>query len=97
LFADSTATSIGALLGTSNTTIMLKVLQESAWEEEPVLHRFSPHCFLPGIVPVTDCRYGNIRRNCSGTYCSGILMMESLAKIKWDEFEEAVSAFSRLL
>jgi len=23
----------------------------------------------------------------------GILMMESLAKIKWDEFEEAVSAF----
>jgi len=72
---------------------MLKVLQESAWEEEPVLHRFSPHCFSSWHCSCHRLPYGNIRRNCSGTYCSGYFDDGVPCQIKWDEFEEAVSAF----
>jgi len=72
---------------------MLKVLQESAWRKNRSYIGFHRIVFLPGIVPVTDCRMVTSAATAPALIVVGILMMESLAKIKWDEFEEAVSAF----
>ncbi len=94
LFADATATSVGALLGTSNTTTYV----ESAAGIEAggktgmtsavvgilflLCLFFSPIALMVPTAAVAPA-----------LIVVGILMMESMTKIKWDQFEDAAAAF----
>jgi len=94
LFADATATSVGALLGTSNTTTYIESASgieaggRTGMTSAVVGILFLLSLFLSPIalmVPMAAVAPALI--------VVGILMMESIAKIKWDNFEDAASAF----
>lgn len=94
LFADATATSIGALLGTSNTTTYVESAAGIGVGGKTGLTSvvtavlfiicliFAP---VAGIVPSAATAPALI--------IVGVLMMESFGKIKWDDFDEALAAF----
>lgn len=94
LFADATATSIGALLGTSNTTTYVESAAgisqggKTGLTSTTVGVLFLACLFLAplaGIVPGAATAPALI--------VVGILMAESLGKIEWQEFEIAVASF----
>lgn len=94
LFADATATSIGALLGTSNTTTYVESASgieaggKTGLTSTVVALLFLVSLFLSpiaGMVPASATS--------SALIVVGILMMEPLMKVKWGEFEEAAPAF----
>lgn len=94
LFADATATSIGALLGTSNTTTYVESAAGIGIGGKTGLTSvftailfaicliFAP---VAGVIPAAATAPALI--------VVGILMMSSFAKISWDEFDEALPAF----
>ncbi len=94
LFADATATSIGALLGTSNTTTYVESAAgigaggKTGFTSVVTAILFAA-CLLfapvAGIVPAAATAPALI--------IVGILMMSSFAKIRWEDFDEALSAF----
>lgn len=94
LFADATATSIGALLGTSNTTTYV----ESAAGIEAG-GKTGMTSATVGILFILSLFLAPIALMVPGSATApalivvGILMMGSLKDIKWDELEEAVPAF----
>ncbi|MHC1749513.1 MAG: NCS2 family permease [Cellulosilyticaceae bacterium] len=94
LFADSTATSIGALLGTSNTTTYVESAAgisqggKTGLTAVVVAILFLLATFIGpfiGIVPAAATAPALI--------VVGVLMMESIGKIDWTELEVAVPAF----
>ncbi len=94
LFADATATSIGAVLGTSNTTTYVESAAGIAAGGKTGLTSATVGMMLllslfispiAGMVPSAATSAALI--------AVGILMIESLGKIKWDEIEEAIPAF----
>lgn len=94
LFADATATSVGALLGTSNTTTYIEsaagmaVGGRTGLTSAVVGVLFLLSLFLSPIammIPTAAIAPALI--------VVGILMMEALMKIEWDKFDEAVAAF----
>lgn len=94
LFADATATSIGALLGTSNTTTYIESAAgisqggKTGLTSTTVGVLFLACLFLApiaGMVPAAATAPALI--------VVGILMAESLGKIKWAEFEIAAASF----
>ena len=94
LFADATATSIGALLGTSNTTTYVESAAgigaggRTGLTSVTVGVLFLLSIFIApimGIVPSAATAPALI--------VVGILMVESFGKIVWDDFSEAVPAF----
>lgn len=94
LFADATATSIGALLGTSNTTTYVESAAgisqggKTGLTSTTVGVLFLACLFLApiaGIVPGAATAPALI--------VVGILMAESLSKIEWQEFEIAAASF----
>ena len=94
LFADSTATSIGALLGTSNTTTYVEsaagisVGGRTGLTAVVVAVLFLlclPFASLFGIVPA--------QATAPALIIVGIMMAESFAGIKWNDLEEAIPAF----
>lgn len=94
LFADATATSIGALLGTSNTTTYVESAAgigaggKTGLTSVTVGVLFLISIFfapLMGMVPAAATAPALI--------VVGILMVESFGKIRWDDFEEAMPAF----
>lgn len=94
LIADATATSIGALLGTSNTTTYVESAAGIAAGGKTGLTSVVTAVFfliclfispLAGMVPGAA--------TASALIVVGILMMESMSKIKWGDFDEAVAAF----
>ncbi len=94
LFADATATSIGALLGTSNTTTYVESAAGiGAGGRTGLTSVFTAALFLiclifapvAGIVPAAATAPALI--------IVGILMMGSFAKIDWEDFDEAIGAF----
>jgi len=94
LFADATATSVGALFGTSNTTTYIEsaagmaVGGKTGLTSAVVSALFILSLFVSPIalmVPMAAVAPALI--------VVGILMMESLLKVKWDNFEEASAAF----
>jgi len=94
LFADATATSIGALFGTSNTTTYI---ESAAGISEGGRTGFTsvivaalfliclPLVALFGMVPAVATAPALI--------IVGIMMAESFAGIKWNELDEAIPAF----
>ena len=94
LFADATATSIGALLGTSNTTTFVESAAgigqggRTGLTSVTAAALFLVSLFLApimGMVPGAATAPALI--------VVGILMMDSLRNIEWGEFEIAVPAF----
>lgn len=94
LFADATATSLGALLGTSNTTTYVESAAGIAAGGKTGLTSA-----VVGILFIASLFLSPIAGMVPGAATApalivvGILMIESLGKIKWDEFEEAAAAF----
>jgi len=98
LFADSIATSIGALAGTSNTTTYIEsaagigVGGKSGFASVITALLFLlclPLMSLFGIVPS--------QATAPALIIVGVLMAESFAGIKWDDIEEALPAFLTVL
>jgi len=97
LFADAAATSIGALLGTSNTTTYVESASGiAAGGRTGITSIVTAVMFLLclpfskvfGIVPASAVAPALI--------VVGIMMASSLAEIKWGDFAEAVPAFLTL-
>lgn len=94
LFADATATSVGALLGTSNTTTYVESAAGIA-----VGGKTGLTSAVVGILFLASLFLSPIALMVPGAATApalivvGILMIESLAKIKWEDFEEAAAAF----
>jgi len=98
LFADATATSIGSLLGTSNTTTYVEsaagigVGGRTGLTSVVVAVLFLlclPFASLFGIVPA--------QATAPALIVVGILMVESFAGIKWNNIEDAIPAFFTVL
>ncbi|MDR2855929.1 MAG: NCS2 family permease [Methanomicrobiales archaeon] len=94
LFADATATSLGALFGTSNTTTYVEsaagigVGGRTGFTALVVAALFLlclPFASLFGIVPA--------EATAPALIVVGILMVEAFADIRWKELEEAIPAF----
>ena len=94
LFADATATSVGALFGTSNTTTYIESASgiaaggKTGLTSATVGILFVASLFLAPIALMVP-----FAASAPALIVVGILMMESIAKVKWDEFEDAASAF----
>lgn len=94
LFADATATSIGALLGTSNTTTYIESASgisqggKTGLTSTTVGVLFLLSLF---IAPIAGMVPG--AATAPALIVVGILMAESLGKIVWAEFEIAVASF----
>ena len=94
LFADATATSVGALLGTSNTTTYVEsasgiaVGGKTGMTSAVVGLLFLASLFVSPIALMVPSA-----ATAPALIVVGILMMESIAKVKWDEFEDAAAAF----
>jgi len=98
LIADATATSIGALLGTSNTTTYVESAAGIGAGGRTGLTSVTTGILfllclfispLAGIIPGAATAPALI--------VVGILMVESVANIKWDDLEESVAAFFTLI
>lgn len=98
LFADSTATSIGALLGTSNATTYVEsaagigVGGRTGLTSVVVACLFLlclPFASIVGMVPS--------QATAPALIVVGVLMAESFGKIKWGDLEEAIPAFFTVL
>ena len=94
LFADATATSIGALFGTSNTTTYIESASGIGVGGRSGLTSVStavlfllclPFASLFGIVPA--------EATAPVLIVVGIMMAEAFASINWKEMEEAIPAF----
>lgn len=94
LFADATATSIGALLGTSNTTTYVEsaagisVGGKTGLTSVVVAILFLLSVFISPIVGIVPAA-----ATAPALIVVGIMMAESMGKIAWKEFEVAAPAF----
>jgi AGZA family xanthine/uracil permease-like MFS transporter len=94
LFADATATSVGALFGTSNTTTYVESAAGIAAGGKTGLTSATV-----GILFLLSLFIAPIAGMVPGAATSpalivvGILMVSSLGKINWEDFEEALPAF----
>ena len=94
LFADATATSIGALLGTSNTTTYVESAAGiSVGGKTGLTSVFTAIFFLLCLVFAPVAGIVPAEATAPALIIVGILMMESLGKINWGDFEEALPAF----
>jgi len=94
LFADATATSVGALLGTSNTTTYVESAAGIAVGGKTGLTSvFTAILFLACLIFAPIAGIVPSAATAPALIIVGILMMESIGKIQWDDFEEAVPAF----
>jgi len=98
LFADATATSVGALLGTSNTTTYVESAAGIAAGGRTGLTSVVvavlfllclPLSAIFGIVPA--------EATAPALIVVGVMMMASFVEIKWNEFEEAAPAFMTVI
>ena len=94
LFADATATSVGALFGTSNTTTYVESAAGIAAGGKTGLTSATV-----GVLFILSLFIAPIAGMVPGAATApalivvGILMVSSLGKINWEDFEEALPAF----
>ena len=94
LFADSVATSIGALFGTSNTTTYVESAAgigaggRTGLTSVVVSILFVLSMFLAPIVAIVPGQ-----ATAPALIAVGVMMLASFKEIKWDNFEEAIPAF----
>ena len=94
LFADSTATSIGALLGTSNTTTFVESSAGiGAGGRTGLTSVVVAICFAISAFFATFISAIPAAATAPALVVVGIMMMSSFKNIDWGNFEEAVPAF----
>ncbi len=94
LFADATATSIGALFGTSNTTTFVESAAGiGAGGRTGLTSVVVSICFALSAFFATFVSAIPYAATAPALVIVGVMMMSSFAEIKWNEFEEAVPAF----
>ncbi|HEY5583206.1 MAG TPA: NCS2 family permease [Ruminiclostridium sp.] len=94
LFADATATSIGALLGTSNTTTYVESAAGiGVGGKTGLTSVFTAIMFLIALVFAPLAGIIPAAATAPALILVGVLMMGSFAKIRWEDFDEALAAF----
>lgn len=94
LIADATATSIGALFGTSNTTTYIESAAGiSVGGRTGLSSVVTGILFLAALFLAPIAGMVPSAATAPALIVVGILMMESIAKVKWEDFEDAASAF----
>ena len=93
LFADATATSIGAIFGTSNTTTYVEsaagigVGGRTGLTSVVVAVLFAEHLLVPAISAIPSAATS------PALIIVGIMMLASFKEVNWSDFVEAVPAF----
>ncbi|MDR3121257.1 MAG: NCS2 family permease [Clostridiales bacterium] len=94
LFADSVATSVGALFGTSNTTTYVESSAGiGAGGRTGLTSVVTAAMFLISIVLAPIISVIPSQATAPALIIVGVMMLASFAEIKWGELEEAVPAF----
>lgn len=94
LFADSIATSVGAVFGTSNTTTYVESAAGiGAGGRTGLTSVVTALMFLLSIILAPIIGIVPSQATAPALVVVGIMMMASFADIKWTDFEEAVPAF----
>ena len=94
LFADATATSIGAILGTSNTTTYVESSAGiGAGGRTGLTSVVVSICFAISAFLATFVSAIPSAATAPALVVVGVMMMSSFKEIKWDDFDEAVPAF----
>jgi len=94
LFADSIATSIGAILGTSNTTTYVESAAgigaggRTGLTSVVTAILFLLSMFLAPVIGIVPAQ-----ATAPALIVVGIMMLSSFKEIKWDDLEEAIPAF----
>lgn len=94
LFADATATSIGAIFGTSNTTTYVESAAGiGAGGRTGLTSVVTALCFVASIFLVPLVSAVPSAATASALIAVGIMMLSSFKDINWEDLEEAVPAF----
>ncbi len=94
LFADSIATSIGAIFGTSNTTTYVESAAGiGAGGRTGLTSCVTALCFIVSIVLAPVAGAIPAAATAPALIVVGCMMLSSFREIKWDDFSEAVPAF----
>ncbi|MBS5737211.1 MAG: NCS2 family permease [Clostridiales bacterium] len=94
LFADATATSIGAIFGTSNTTTYVESAAGiGAGGRTGLTSVVVSLCFIISAFFATFVSAVPYAATAPALIVVGIMMMSAFKEIKWDDFDEAVPAF----
>ena len=94
LFADATATSIGAILGTSNTTTYVESAAGiGAGGRTGLTSVVVAICFAISAFLATFVSAIPFAATAPALVSVGVMMMSAFREIEWDNFEEAVPAF----
>ena len=94
LFADATATSIGAIFGTSNTTTYIESAAGiGAGGRTGLTSVVVAICFAVSAFLATFVSAIPYAATAPALVIVGVMMMSSFRDIRWDDFNEAVPAF----
>ena len=94
LFADATATSIGAIFGTSNTTTYVESAAGiGAGGRTGLTSVIVALCFALSAFLATFVSAIPFAATAPALEVVGVMMMSAFKEIKWDDFNEAVPAF----
>lgn len=94
LFADSIATSIGALLGTSNTTTYVESAAGiGSGGRTGLTSVVTSICLLLCVLIAPFAGLVPPQATAAALIAVGILMMSSFKEIEWEDIEEAIPAF----
>ena len=94
LFADATATSIGAILGTSNTTTYVESAAGiGAGGRTGLTSVVVAVCFAVSAFLATFVSAIPFAATAPALVVVGIMMLSAFREIQWDDFSEAVPAF----
>ncbi|MDR1060627.1 MAG: NCS2 family permease [Clostridiales bacterium] len=94
LFADSVATSVGAIFGTSNTTTYVESSAGiGAGGKTGLTSVVTSAMFIVSIVLAPIIGMVPSQATAPALIIVGVMMMSSFAEIKWPEIEEAIPAF----
>lgn len=94
LFADSIATSIGALFGTSNTTTYVESAAGiGAGGRTGLTACVTAVCFILSMFLSPIVRVIPTQATAPVLILVGVMMLSSFKEIKWDDLEEAIPAF----
>jgi AGZA family xanthine/uracil permease-like MFS transporter len=94
LFADATATSIGAIFGTSNTTTYVESAAGiGAGGRTGLTSVVVAICFAISAFLATFVSAIPFAATAPALVVVGIMMMSAFKEIRWDDFDEAVPAF----
>lgn len=94
LFADATATSIGAIFGTSNTTTFVESAAGiGAGGRTGLTSLVTALFFVASIFLAPVAGLVPAQATAPALIVVGIMMLSSFTEIKWDDLEEAIPAF----